>query len=68
LNGATSVLLSRGRVREQVESQKGAPMKENTEGYKEVFCRYITKNGKRIYPKNAEFFHFYVKVKTENVK
>ena len=43
-------------------------MKENTEGYKEVFCRYITKNGKRIYPKNAEFFHFYVKVKTENVK
>ena len=27
------------------------------EGYREVFCRYITKNGKRIYPKNAQFFH-----------
>lgn len=28
----------------------------------EVYCRYIVKNGKRIYPKNAEFFHFFVKV------
>lgn len=26
----------------------------------EVFTRYITKNGKRIYPKNARFFHFWV--------
>jgi len=26
----------------------------------EIFCRYITKNGRRIYPKNAEFFHFFV--------
>ena len=32
-------------------------------GYREVFCRYITRNGKRIYPKNAKVFHFYVSVK-----
>ena len=30
-------------------------------GYREVFCRYITRNGKIIYPKNASVFHFYVK-------
>lgn len=27
----------------------------------EVFCRYITRNGKKIYPKDAKFFHFWVK-------
>lgn len=27
---------------------------------KEVFCRYIRKNGRIIYPKNARFFHFWV--------
>jgi hypothetical protein len=32
-------------------------------GLVEVFCRYITRNGKRIYPKNAKFFHFWVKPK-----
>lgn len=32
-------------------------------GYREVFCRYITRNGKRIYPKNAKVFHFYIKLK-----
>lgn len=26
----------------------------------EVFARYITRNGKRIYPKNTRFFHFWV--------
>ncbi len=26
----------------------------------EVFARYITRNGRRIYPKKAKFFHFYV--------
>lgn len=26
----------------------------------EIYCRYITKNGKRIYPKNKKFFHFWV--------
>ena len=26
----------------------------------EVFCRYIRKNGKIIYPKNGGFFHFWV--------
>lgn len=29
----------------------------------EVFARYITRNGKRIYPKNAKYFHFWVKPK-----
>ncbi len=33
------------------------------EGYREVFCRYITKNGKRIYPKNGKVFRFFVKIK-----
>jgi hypothetical protein len=33
------------------------------QGYKEVFCRYITRNGKRIYPKNGKLFHFFVKIK-----
>jgi len=28
---------------------------------REVFCRYITVKGKRIYPKNAKAFHFWVK-------
>ena len=27
----------------------------------EVFARYITRNGRRIYPKKAKFFHFYVR-------
>ena len=26
----------------------------------EVFCRYIRKNGKIIYPKKGKFFHFWV--------
>jgi hypothetical protein len=43
-------------------------MKECPEGYKEVFCRYITRKGKRIYPKNARFFHFFVKVSAEKKK
>jgi hypothetical protein len=28
-----------------------------------VYCRYITRNGRRIYPKNARFFRFIVKKK-----
>lgn len=27
---------------------------------KEIFARYITKKGKRIYPKNGKLFHFFV--------
>ncbi len=30
-----------------------------------VITRYITKNGKRIYPKNGKFFRFYVKPKPQ---
>lgn len=36
---------------------------ECPKGYREVYCRYITKNGKRIYPKNAKVFRFFVKIK-----
>lgn len=25
-----------------------------------IFCRYITKNGVRIYPKNKNYFRFWV--------
>ncbi len=27
----------------------------------EVYCRYIRRNGRVIYPKNAKCFHFFVK-------
>jgi hypothetical protein len=45
------------------ESQKGEAMKTKMPrpGYREVFCRFIIKNGKVIYPKKAKVFHFYVK-------
>lgn len=26
----------------------------------EIFCRYIKRNGKIIYPKNGSLFHFFV--------
>lgn len=32
---------------------------KSNDGKTEVFCRYITKNGKRIYPKRGKFFHFF---------
>lgn len=38
-------------------------MQECPKGYKEVFCRYIVRNGKIIYPKNGKLFHFFVKIK-----
>jgi hypothetical protein len=31
---------------------------------KEIFCRYIVRKGKIIYPKNAKFFRFFVNDKT----
>jgi hypothetical protein len=37
-------------------------------GMVEVICRYITKNGKRIYPKNAKYFHFWVDEKDDLVR
>lgn len=30
------------------------------------FSRYITKNGKRIYPKNSTFFRFWVDDEADN--
>jgi hypothetical protein len=37
--------------------------KKNLDGKVEVFCRYIVRNGKVIYPRNAEYFHFWAKPK-----
>ena len=34
---------------------------------KEIFCRYIRKNGKIIYPKNSRFFHFWIADHATNV-
>jgi hypothetical protein len=36
-------------------------VKKTPAGCREIFCRYIIRNGKVIYPKNAKVFHFYVK-------
>jgi len=36
-------------------------MKKRPLGYREVFCRYVIRNGKIIYPKKAKVFHFFVK-------
>lgn len=30
------------------------------EGMREIFCRFVVRNGKRIYPKRAKFFRFFV--------
>jgi len=54
-------LLSNGRDAIDVMPEKGGPMKKVPVGYREVFCRFIRKNGKIIYPKNGKVFHFYVK-------
>lgn len=36
---------------------------ENNGGKIEIFCRYIIKNGKKIFPKKGQFFHFWVDAK-----
>ena len=33
----------------------------NERGCRYVYCRYITRNGKKIYPKNGKVFRFPVK-------
>jgi hypothetical protein len=33
-----------------------------------IICKYITKNGKRIYPRNARFFRFEVETNKEIIK
>ena len=41
-------------------------MKDKTQegdGSIRIFCRYIVKNGKKIYPKRARFFTFLVSEK-----
>ena len=42
-------------------SLKGGTMKKSVpRGKKVIYCRFITKAGKRIYPRNAKFFRFVV--------
>lgn len=43
--------------------RKSIKQASSDNGGVEIFCRYITRNGKRIYPKRAKFFHFWVKDK-----
>jgi hypothetical protein len=31
----------------------------------EIFCRYVTRGGKKIYPKGSKFFHFWVTEKSK---
>lgn len=38
-------------------------MKNRTAGSREIFCPYVVRNGKIIYPKKAKVFHFFVKPK-----
>ena len=33
-----------------------------TPGFKVVYCRYIVRKGRRIYPKKAKFFRFLVPI------
>lgn len=36
---------------------------QSESGMEEVFCRFIRKAGKIIYPKNGNLFHFFVPLK-----
>jgi hypothetical protein len=55
----------KGASPRKVEPQKGDSMEKKLSrlGYREMFCRYILRNGKIIYPKKAKAFHFFVKCK-----
>lgn len=33
-----------------------------TPGFKVVYCRFVVRNGKRIYPKRAKYFRFLVPI------
>jgi len=33
---------------------------DNDNCRKEIFCSYIDKNGKKIYPKSGKVFHFWL--------
>jgi len=41
-------------------------LKKDDKCFKVVFCRYITRNGKRIFPKKAKFFRFEVEVECQS--
>nr|DAQ35918.1 MAG TPA: Spindle pole body-associated protein VIK1 motor domain-like fold, Microtubule.42A [Caudoviricetes sp.] len=41
--------------------------KQDESGKIRVFCRYIVKNGKRIYPKKSLYFSFLVDCKKNSI-
>jgi len=43
--------------------EKAMEKKSPRPGYREVFCAYVIRKGKIIYPKKAKVFHFFIKVK-----
>lgn len=48
------------KARRKPRPAKGTP----NENKVEVFCRYIVRNGKKIYPVKSKYFHFWVMPKT----
>ena len=40
--------------------------KNGKPGYKLIFCRFVYRNGVRIYPKKGKFFRFWVKDDQQN--
>jgi hypothetical protein len=48
------------RRKEVYNKMKTPKQLQNETGKIRVFCRYIVKNGKRIYPKRGKFFSFLV--------
>lgn len=41
-------------------NEEGSEDGSSSSGKREIFTPYIIRNGTKIYPKNAEVFHFYV--------
>lgn len=55
-------MLDESKKSDDVLSDVSEDLIQNPEKEKgiEIFCKYITKNGKKIYPKNGKFFHFFI--------
>jgi len=47
---------------ESIRRMNGVPQKK---GYELVFCKYIVRNGKRVYPRKAKAFRFWMKIKPD---
>jgi hypothetical protein len=51
------------RIKVLPRKEKAMEKKSPRPGYREVFCAYVIRKGKIIYPKKAKVFHFFIKVK-----